>query len=160
MTITLGIDPGSRVTGYGLVEKDGPRLTLIAAGQIKTRNRTKLPERLTEIYQELKKVIIDYSPDEAAVEDIFYAKNVRSAIRLGHARGVALLAAAEAGLKVFEYSATTIKSSMVGYGHADKSQVSLMIRHLLKTDQEFSLDATDALSVAICHVNQNPVLVR
>ncbi len=160
MTITLGIDPGSRVTGYGLVEKDGPNLTLIAAGQIKTGNRTKLPERLTEIYRELQRVIIDYSPDEAAVEDVFYAKNVRSAIRLGHARGVTLLVAAEAGLKVFEYSATTIKSSVVGYGHADKRQVSHMVKHLLKTDQEFSLDTSDALSVAICHANQNPALVR
>ncbi len=142
------------------MEKDGPRLTLIAAGQIKTRSRMQLPERLTEIYQELQKVILDYSPDEAAVEDVFYAKNVRSAIRLGHARGVTLLAAAAAGLKVFEYSATTVKSSVVGYGHADKRQVSLMIKHLLNTDQEFSLDTSDALSVAICHANHNPALVR
>jgi crossover junction endodeoxyribonuclease RuvC len=160
LPITLGIDPGSRVTGYGLVEKDGPRLSLVAAGQIKTRTRSSLPERLNEIYTELQKVIREYSPDEAAVEDIFYAKNVKSAIRLGHARGVALLAAAAAGIKVFEYPATTIKSSVVGYGHASKSQVSLMVKQLLKTDQEFSLDTTDALSVAICHAHHNPALVR
>ena len=160
MPITLGIDPGSRVTGYGLLEKDGPRLSLVAAGQIKTRNRTSLAERLTEIYAELQKVIKEYSPDEAAVEDVFFAKNVKSAIRLGHARGVVLLAAAEAGLKVFEYPATTIKSTVVGYGHADKSQVSLMVKNLLKIDQEFSLDTTDALSVAICHAHHNPALVR
>ncbi|MBW2621714.1 MAG: crossover junction endodeoxyribonuclease RuvC [Deltaproteobacteria bacterium] len=158
--MTLGIDPGSRVTGYGLVEKDGPRLSLVAAGQIKTQTRTSLPERLIEIYAELQKVIREYSPDEAAVEDVFFAKNVKSAIRLGHARGVVLLAAAEAGLKVFEYPATTIKLSVVGYGHADKNQVSLMVKQLLKTKREFSLDTTDALSVAICHAHQNPALVR
>jgi len=160
LPITLGIDPGSRVTGYGLVERNGPRLSMVAAGQIKPRARTSLPERLNEIYAELQKVIKEYSPDEVAVEDIFYAKNIKSAIQLGHARGVVLLAAAEAGLRVFEYPATTIKMSVVGYGHASKNQVSLMVKQLLKIDQEFSLDTTDALSVAICHANQNPALVR
>ncbi|MBW2086578.1 MAG: crossover junction endodeoxyribonuclease RuvC, partial [Deltaproteobacteria bacterium] len=101
-----------------------------------------------------------HAPDEVAVEDIFYAKNVRSAIRLGHMRGVALLAAAAADLPVYEYASTAIKMAVVGYGRATKDQVNLMVKHLLKTDQDLSPDASDALAAAICHLNQNPLLSR
>ena len=157
MLVALGIDPGSKITGYGLVGKDGPRLRLINAGQIKTSQRAPLPERLNQIYIRLQEVISEYSPDEVAVEDIFYAKNVRSAIRLGHVRGVALLAAAAADLPVYEYPAATIKMAVVGYGQANKEQVNLMVKHILNVDMDLSTDTSDALATAICHINQNQI---
>ncbi|MBW2062741.1 MAG: crossover junction endodeoxyribonuclease RuvC [Deltaproteobacteria bacterium] len=160
MTVALGIDPGSKVTGYGLVTKEGPELKFVAAGFIKADRRAPLPDRLNQIFCGLQEIIKRHAPDEVAVEDIFYAKNVRSAIRLGHMRGVALLAAAAADLPVYEYASTAIKMAVVGYGRATKDQVNLMVKHLLKTDQDLSPDASDALAAAICHLNQNPLLSR
>jgi len=155
MPLTLGIDPGSRITGYGLVAKNGSKLELVEAGQIKTRTGAGMPERLNRIFAELRRVIAEYSPDEVAVEEVFYAQNIRSAIVLGHVRGVALLASAEAGLPVFEYPATVIKKTVVGYGQASKEQVQMMIKRLLGTDDELTLDTSDALAVAVCHLNQS-----
>jgi len=158
--ITLGIDPGSKITGYGLVAKEGAELKLIAAGLLKPNQRAPLPDRLNQIYRGLQEVIKKHSPDEVAIEDVFYAKNVRSAIRLGHMRGIALLAAAAADLPVYEYAATAIKVAVVGYGRASKAQVNHMVKRLLKTDEDLSPDASDALAAAICHINQNPLLKR
>ncbi|MBW2091418.1 MAG: crossover junction endodeoxyribonuclease RuvC [Deltaproteobacteria bacterium] len=160
MPITLGIDPGSKITGYGLVAKEGAELKLIAAGLLKPNQRAPLPDRLNQIYRGLQEVIKKHSPDEVAIEDVFYAKNVRSAIRLGHMRGIALLAAAAADLPVYEYAATAIKVAVVGYGRASKAQVNHMVKRLLKTDEDLSPDASDALAAAICHINQNPLLKR
>ncbi|MDY6851152.1 MAG: crossover junction endodeoxyribonuclease RuvC [Thermodesulfobacteriota bacterium] len=158
--LALGIDPGSKFTGYGLVAKEGSRLRFIAAGRISTKAGAPLSERLNQVFTGLRRVIRRYSPDMAAVEDIFFAKNVRSAVRLGHVRGVALLAAAEAGLPVSEYSPATIKMAVVGYGQADKSQVGLMVKKILGLDHDLTEDAADALAAAICHLNQTPALSR
>lgn len=160
MLLALGIDPGSKFTGYGLVAKEGSRLRFIAAGRISTKAGAPLSERLNQVFTGLRRVIRRYSPDMAAVEDIFFAKNVRSAVRLGHVRGVALLAAAEAGLPVSEYSPATIKMAVVGYGQADKSQVGLMVKKILGLDHDLTEDAADALAAAICHLNQTPALSR
>jgi len=158
--LALGIDPGSKFTGYGLVAKEGSRLHFIAAGRIATKASAPLSERLNQVFTGLRQVIRRYSPDMAVVEDIFFAKNVRSAVRLGHVRGVALLAAAEAGLPVSEYSPATIKMAVVGYGQADKDQVGLMVKKILGLDHDLTEDAADALAAAICHLNQTPALSR
>ncbi|MBW1709976.1 MAG: crossover junction endodeoxyribonuclease RuvC [Deltaproteobacteria bacterium] len=160
MPVALGIDPGSKITGYGLVTKEGGELKLVAAGLLKTSQRAPLPERLNQIYCGLQKIIKEHSPTEVAVEDIFYAKNVRSAIRLGHMRGIALLAAAAADLPVYEYAPTVIKMAVVGYGRASKEQVNHMVKRLLKTDMDLRPDASDALATAICHINQSPLSKR
>lgn len=158
MPIIMGIDPGSRFTGYGLVEKKRAGLSMITAGRISVKAKAPLSERLLGIYEGLREITDKYSPDAAAVEDIFYAKNIKSAIRLGHVRGVALMAAAAAGLPVFEYPATSIKMAVVGYGRADKSQVGLMVGKILNVKEALEEDASDALAAAICHINQNPAL--
>ena len=158
MPLALGIDPGSKVTGYGLVHKEGSRLRMVAAGTIPTRLKAPLAQRLRQVFEGLQEVIERYSPDMVAVEDVFYAKNVRSAVRLGHVRGVALLAGAAVGLPVYEYPPAVIKMAVVGYGQADKVQVGLMVRKLLGIDEDLSEDSTDALAVAICHLNQTQAL--
>ncbi len=158
MRLALGIDPGSRFTGYGLVSREGSRLKYVAAGRISTKPKAPLPERLLQVADGLREVIGRYSPDEAAVEDIFYAKNVRSAIRLGHVRGVALCAAASAGLPVYEYPPAEIKLAVAGYGQAEKSQVCLMVRSILGIKDELAEDASDALAAAICHLNKTSLL--
>ncbi|MFH1134895.1 MAG: crossover junction endodeoxyribonuclease RuvC [Pseudomonadota bacterium] len=155
--LVLGIDPGSKYTGWGLVAKNGSRLCLTAAGRISARKTDPLAERLNQIFQGLTQVILEFKPDFAAVEDIFFAKNVRSAVRLGHVRGVALLAAAAAGLPVFEYSPATIKMAVVGYGRADKAQVGLMVSRLLSVGNDLAEDAADACAAAICHLHQTPL---
>lgn len=156
----MGIDPGSLITGYGILAPQGSGYSIIAAGRIKTKKNAPLPERLNHIFGELKNIIIKYRPDEVVVEEIFYAKNVKSAMALGHARGVALLAAAETGTPVYEYSPTAIKMSVVGYGRASKEQVSMMVKTLVKSDQNFGLDTTDAIAAAICHMNHIPAARR
>lgn len=159
MTIVLGIDPGTKTTGFGLVAKNGSRLKLIEAGAINTKVSAPLAVRLAQVYQGLTQILDRHSPDSVSVEDLFFAKNARSASRLGHVRGVALLAAAMAGLDVYEYPPASIKMSVVGYGRADKQQVALMVKQLLNTREKFALDATDALAAAICHLNQTPALL-
>ena len=151
----LGIDPGSETTGYGIIESDGSLHTAIAFGAIKTQRRQPFPERLLKIHDGLMSVLAREKTQVMAIEEIFYAANVQSALRLGHARGVALLAAARQQLPVFEYSALEIKSAIVGYGRADKRQVQSMVRFLLRLAEPPSPnDAADALAVAICHAHR------
>ena len=154
----MGIDPGSRYTGYGLVHKQGSALRLVAAGRISAKASLPFEQRLKQIYQGLTAVIEEFHPDMAAVEAVFHQKNVRSAVQLGHARGVALLAAANADLPVFEYPPATVKMSVVGYGRAAKDQVGLMVCQLLGISQSLPEDAADACAAAICHINQIPFL--
>ena len=149
----LGIDPGSRATGYGLIEKQGSRLRHIDNGAIFTRADDELALRLKQIYDGLLAVIAEYRPEAVAVEQIFVAKNALSALKLGHARGSALLAGVNSALPVFEYSALQVKNAVVGYGRADKTQVQHMTRTLLALPEIAQEDAADALAVAICHAH-------
>jgi crossover junction endodeoxyribonuclease RuvC len=150
---TLGIDPGSRHTGYGVIQSDGRDLQHIAHGTIQIPLPMAHPQRLGVIYQQLMAMIEQYRPDSMATEDVFFAKNVKSALRLGQARGAALLAGVNAGLTVCEYSALEIKQAVVGYGRASKEQVSEMIRCLLLVKTPLDAHAADALAVALCHLN-------
>ena len=152
--LVLGIDPGSLTTGYGLVEKKDNRLIYVEAGKISFSYSLPFSERIYKIYKSLLEVIQTYHPEEVSIEDIFFAKNVKSALKIGHARGAALIAAIQRGLKVFEYTPLQIKQSVVGYGRATKEQVRSMVQLILKLDnQKFSLDTSDALAIAICHHN-------
>lgn len=158
----LGIDCGGAYTGYGVVEMDsGGRLVCLTYGAIQLSPREALAQRLSQIYQGLGTLILDHRPDQVAIEGIFYALNVKSALQLGQVRGVAMLAAATAGLEVAEYSPLTIKSSVVGYGRAEKQQVQHMVTRLLslaKTPEP--MDASDALAIAICHLHTAGTLER
>lgn len=149
----LGIDPGTRITGYGLVEKRGNQLLHIDNGAIATRSNRDLAERLKTIYDGLTEIIEQYRPEAVAVEQIFVDRNVQSALKLGHARGAALLVGVNAGLPVFEYSATQVKNGVVGYGKASKNQVQQMVKMLLSLPEIAQEDASDALAVAICHAH-------
>ncbi|HWF87081.1 MAG TPA: crossover junction endodeoxyribonuclease RuvC [Vicinamibacterales bacterium] len=150
----FGIDPGSERTGYGCVDTDGARHRLIVAGAVATPASATFPEKLLLIHSRLTAIIDSCRPDCVAIENLFFATNVRSALKLGHARGVAMLAAVEAGLPVFEYTPAEIKRAVVGYGRADKPQVQQMVKLLLGLDVVPSPhDAADALAVAICHVH-------
>lgn len=153
----LGIDPGSRITGYGLIDKQGNRLLHVDNGAISTRSDAELADRLQIIYGDLQRVIAEYAPDAVAIERIFVAKNAQSALKLGHARGAAMLAGVNAGLPVAEYGAVEVKNAVVGYGRADKQQVQQMVRMLLKLPEIAQEDASDALAVAICHAHSNTV---
>ncbi len=151
----LGIDCGAEQTGYGLIESDGRRHRMIAAGVIRTDARAPLPQKLREIAAALRSLIAVHAPEAAAIEDVFCASNMRTALRLAHVRGVALLSAAEAGLPVGEYSPLEVKMSVVGYGRASKEQVMMMVRSLLELGEGLdSADAADALAVAICHATR------
>jgi crossover junction endodeoxyribonuclease RuvC len=158
----LGIDCGGQYTGYGVVEMfSGGRLVCLACGAIKLSSREALARRLSRIYDGLGELIAEHRPDEVAIEGIFYALNVRSALQLGQVRGVAMLAAAAAGLEVAEYSPLTIKSSVVGYGRAEKRQVQQMVTRLLGlAEAPEPMDASDALALAICHLHTSGTLHR
>lgn len=148
----LGLDPGLRHTGWGLIEKDGARVRFIAAGVINPDTMPDLPQRLAELYRDVVAVIAEWTPDEAAIEETFVNKNPNSTLKLGQARGVVMLAPALVGLPVAEYTPNQIKKMVVGAGHAEKSQVDLMVRTLLKTAPEnMPPDASDALAIALCH---------
>lgn len=149
----LGIDPGTRITGYGLIEKLGNRLLHVDNGAIYTRTDAPLADRLKTIYNGLSRVIADYAPEAVAVERIFVAKNALSALKLGHARGVAMLAGVNAGLPVAEYTAVEVKQAVVGYGKAAKPQVQQMVKMLLNLPEIAQEDASDALAAAICHAH-------
>ncbi|MCX6550944.1 MAG: crossover junction endodeoxyribonuclease RuvC [Acidobacteria bacterium] len=150
----FGVDPGSDRTGYGCIDTDGSRHRLVACGAISTSPRATFPEKLLTIHETLGRLLAEHRPDCVAVENIFYAANVRGALKLGHARGVALLAAVEQGYPVFEYAPAEIKRAVVGYGRAEKRQVGEMVRLLLGLDAiPEPNDAADALAVAICHVH-------
>jgi len=150
----FGIDPGSVRTGYGCVESDGTRHHLVLCGAITAPARLPFPDRLLKIHNELRALLSDCRPDGVAVESLFYAVNARSALQLGHARGVALLTASQAGVPIAEYSPAEIKRAVVGYGRAEKPQVGQMIRLLLGlAEAPQPLDVSDALAVAICHLH-------
>jgi crossover junction endodeoxyribonuclease RuvC len=150
----LGIDCGVERTGYGVIESDGRTHSLLAAGVIRTSPKAALEIRLLRIAEGLREVIGQHTPEAAAVEEVFHAVNVKTALKLAHVRGIALLIAAEAGLVMGEYSPLEVKCSVVGYGRAEKSQVQLMVHSLLGLAQTIdSEDACDAVAVAICHAN-------
>jgi crossover junction endodeoxyribonuclease RuvC len=150
----LGIDPGSQRTGYGCVDSDGRCHRLVRCGAIRASSESRFPDRLAAIYRELAAVIRDCTPECVAIENLFHATNVRSALLLGHARGVAMLAAVEAGIPVAEYTPAEIKRAVVGYGRADKIQVQRMMKLLLRLESlPTPHDAADALAVAVCHLH-------
>ena len=153
----FGIDPGSERTGFGCVETDGSRHRIVACGAIRTAATASFPAKLLDIHHRLAAVIAECQPEAVAIENLFHAANVRSALKLGHARGVAMLAAVEAGVPVFEYTPAEIKRAVVGYGRAEKPQVQQMVKLLLGLAAVPSPhDAADALAVAICHVHAHP----
>jgi crossover junction endodeoxyribonuclease RuvC len=153
----FGIDPGSERTGYGCVETDGTRHRVIVCGAITAAPGAAFPAKLLVIHQRLSALLAECAPDCVAIENLFHATNVRSALKLGHARGVAMLAAVEAGVPVAEYTPAEIKRAVVGYGRAEKPQVQQMVRLLLGLSEPPSPhDAADALAVAICHVHSQP----
>ncbi|MDR3629862.1 MAG: crossover junction endodeoxyribonuclease RuvC [Desulfocapsaceae bacterium] len=149
----LGIDPGSRITGYGVIDAAGGRLRFVACGVIRTTPNFPFANRLNEIFDGINEVVQLHGPEVAAVEDIFLSNNPRSALKLGQARGAAIVAAMQNGLAVRDYSARLIKQAVVGYGQAEKAQVQHMVRVLLGLSAAPSADAADALAVAICHAN-------
>jgi len=152
----FGIDPGSERTGYGCIETDGQRHRLVTSGAISLSARITFPERLQRIHEGLSSLLREYRPDLVAIENLFHSVNVRSALKLGHARGVAMLAAVQAGVQVVEYTPAEIKRAVVGYGRAEKRQVQDMVRLLLGLDVAPSPhDAADALAVALCHVHSS-----
>lgn len=150
----LGIDPGSRATGYGIVDQAGSRVSFVCCGVIRMPEKYSFSERLKMIFDGLTEVIETNNPQVAAVEDVFVAVNPRSALKLGHARGVAVVAAMQKGLAVFDYTPRLVKQAIVGYGQAEKQQVQHMVRVLLKLSASPSADAADALAVALCHANR------
>ena len=152
MIRVLGVDPGSRLTGYGVVDVDGDTLRYVASGCIKAVEGP-FTGRLADIYRGVEEVIGVHAPDEFVVEEVFFARNPQSALKLGQARGVAIAAAVRAGLPVSEYAARAVKQAVVGTGNATKAQVQYMVRALLSLSADPSSDAADALAVAICHVN-------
>jgi crossover junction endodeoxyribonuclease RuvC len=158
----LGIDCGTEYTGFGVVELSSTgRLQCLTCGAIKLSPREPLPTRLNRIYLRLDELIQEHHPDQVAIEDVFYALNVKSALKLGQVRGVAMLAAAAAGLQVAEYAPLSIKSAVVGYGKAEKQQVQHMVTRLLDlAEPPESSDASDALAIAICHLHTAATLLR
>jgi len=157
----LGIDCGAERTGYGVIDTDGRRHRLVAAATIVTSPRRPFETRLLDIARGLREVIRQYSPDAAAVEEVFHAANAKTALKLAHVRGVALLAVAEAGLELGEYSPLTVKTSVVGYGRAEKHQVQRMVHALVGPEGSIdSQDACDAVAVAICHATHQSTARR
>jgi crossover junction endodeoxyribonuclease RuvC len=153
--LAIGIDPGTAITGYGVIREgqDGS-LEVIDYGVIETSSKDSMPERLVQLYQKLKIIIDLHKPQSGAVEKLFFARNVRTALSVGQARGVALLALAEVGVELSEYSPNEVKQAVAGYGGADKNQVQSMVQALLELDQVPQPDdAADALAVAICHIH-------
>jgi crossover junction endodeoxyribonuclease RuvC len=149
----IGIDPGLRRTGWGVVESDGVRLVYVASGHVGSDKDETLAFRLREIFEGLSSVLASFAPREAAVEETFVNDNARATLKLGQARGIALLAPAMRGLKVAEYPPNLIKKSVVGAGHAEKKQVQAMVGFLLPKARFDSADEADALAIAICHAN-------
>ncbi len=159
MTIILGVDPGSRITGYGVIRQYGRQLTYLGSGCIRTAVDD-LPSRLRLIYAGIKEVITQFQPDEFAIEQVFMARNADSALKLGQARGVAIVAAVNKGLPVFEYAARQVKQTVVGTGAAEKAQVQHMVKSLLNLSAHPQADAADALAIAITHSHLNQNILR
>lgn len=160
MTIILGIDPGSRITGYGLIKEAERKIEYIDSGCIRTTPSDELSQKLLQIYDGICQLMDCYSPTEVAIEQIFMHKNANSALKLGHARGVAMVAAASHRVAVSEYSAREIKQTVVGYGAAEKVQVSHMVVSLLALNKAPQQDAADALAIAICHSHMRTQIGR
>lgn len=152
-TRILGLDPGLRRTGWGIIEVEGPRLRHVAHGVIEPDEKAEFSARLLVIYRDVTKLVVQYKPHESAIEETFLNTNASSTLKLGHARGAAIVPPAEAGLKVAEYAAKVVKKAVVGTGAATKEQVLFMIRRLLPTANLTSTDAADALAVAITHAH-------
>jgi crossover junction endodeoxyribonuclease RuvC len=159
VAIILGIDPGSRITGFGVVEQQGSTIKHIAHGHIPTRGDV-MADRLLQIYEKILEVVHQYQPQQGAIEQVFVHINPQSALKLGQARGAALVAMAGCGLALHEYSAKQIKQSVVGYGGADKAQVQHMVRCLLKLTKSPQVDAADGLAAAICHCHSQQLQSR
>lgn len=165
VSIILGIDPGSRLTGYGVIKKEGRQFTYLGSGCIKTISGKRdasntLADRLQVIFAGVSELIIQFQPNEFAIEQVFMAKNPDSALKLGQARGAAMVAATNSGLEVAEYSARQIKQSVVGTGAADKSQVQHMVKSILRLPGTPQADAADALAVALCHGHSAELLSK
>ena len=161
MAVILGIDPGSRTTGYGVIKTEGARFSYLDSGCIRVNKGSEtqpLADRLKIIFDGISEVVTTYHPDEVAIERVFLSRNVDSALKLGHARGVAMVAAVLHAVNVFEYSAKEIKNAVVGTGRADKSQVQHMVTALLNLSGTPQSDAADALAVAICHANSRQAM--
>lgn len=156
----LGIDPGLRHTGWGVIETEGARLCYIACGTIKPDDKAPLAERLKAIHDGLEAVLTSFSPDEAAVEETFVNKDARATLKLGQARGIAMLAPALKGLSVAEYAPNLVKKTIVGSGHADKDQIHMMVKVLLPKSDAKTADAADALALAITHAQHRGLNAR
>ncbi|MDX3774926.1 crossover junction endodeoxyribonuclease RuvC [Chromatiaceae bacterium AAb-1] len=159
MSIILGIDPGSRLTGYGVIRQQGSSFHYLASGCIRLGTTDELPERLLQIFNGVSEIIRQNTPTVFAIEQVFLARNADSALKLGQARGAAIVAAKYAGLDVYEYSARQVKQAVVGTGAADKAQVQHMVKTLLKLPASPQADAADALAVALCHGHTQQSLV-
>ncbi len=159
MALILGIDPGSRVTGYGLINASGNRLEYVDCGFIRT-GAGPLPNRLQQIFDGLSEVIERHCPQHAAIEEVFMGRNAASALKLGQARGSAIVACLHYNLSVDEYSARSVKQAIVGRGAAEKQQIQHMVKALLGISRDLQEDAADALAIAICHANTHASLVR
>ena len=150
----LGIDPGTAITGWGVVEGDGENLAMVACGVITTMAGTPLPNRLQTIYEGITAVVSQLQPETSALEELFFSKNAKTALSVGHGRGVAMLALANAQLSIVEYKPLEVKQAVTGYGGADKAQIQQMVKLLLHLDDiPHPDDAADALAVAICHLH-------
>ena len=158
MTLILGIDPGSRITGFGVVRETGRGCEYVASGCIRTGSGL-LHDRLQIVFRGVREVIQTYGPVTMGIEKVFMARNADSALKLGQARGAAIVAAAEEGLEIAEYSATQVKQAIVGSGGANKEQVQMMVMHLLKLTQKPQIDASDALAIALCHAHTRSSLL-
>jgi crossover junction endodeoxyribonuclease RuvC len=158
MTLILGIDPGSRITGYGVVRDIGRGCEYVASGCIRTGSG-ELHRRLQIVYRSVREVIQLHGPVTMGIEKVFMARNADSALKLGQARGAAIVAAAEEGLEIAEYSATQVKQAITGSGGANKEAVQLMVMHLLKLTQKPQIDASDALAIALCHAHTRSSLI-
>jgi len=160
MAVVLGIDPGSRITGYGVIDVQGDRMEYIDSGCIRMDTKAELPGRLKQIFEGIDEVVRLYRPQQVGVEQVFMAKNAGSALKLGHARGAAIVACTLQNIPVFEYSARQIKQAVVGSGSAEKTQVQQMVCYLLKLANTPQEDAADALGVALCHSHMQQSMVR
>ncbi|MEA3470430.1 MAG: crossover junction endodeoxyribonuclease RuvC [Thermodesulfobacteriota bacterium] len=151
--IVLGIDPGTKVTGYGIVEKKSGKLTHVTYGEIRIKRGELLSQGLKKIYDSLMKIVVQFDPQAIAIENIFYGKNVQSLIKQAQARGVAILVASHTGIPIYEYTPLEVKKAVVGYGRAEKAQVQHMVKAILGLPELPPEDASDALAIAICHSN-------
>ncbi len=148
----IGIDPGLRILGIGVIDYDGNRFQSVYSGVIKTKNTDSLAVKLAQLYEGITAILRDYQPDVLSIEEAFYGKNAKTALLMGHVRGVAMIAGHHADLEVYEYAARKVKSSVTGNGAADKQQVLFMVKRLLKLKEDpVTMDASDALAIAICH---------